>query len=209
VRDIILAPFLTGMPDSQRGIMWPADIELARPLLDSAPVPVVIFANEVEGPFVERVEAPRSIYFDRWRHAYNYLWRNTDIRFAWCVDTFDVVVLNDPFPHMQPDTLYCGSEPEVVGCAWMLNGKQFPMHDWIKANANKVLLNCGLVGGDRQTMLYVCRRMGELYYGMTHDMASFNYLAYEEFPTRFVTGPLVHTLYKAEETESSAWFKHK
>ena len=206
MRDLILTAFLTGRLDPQRGIMWEVSNYPLLPLLHSCPVPLVVFANELVAPFVKRVENPQSVYFDRWRHVANYLEANEDVRFTFCVDATDVLVLNNPFPHMGPGKLYCGSEPGVVGCQWMFQYHE-PLREWIAANKDKPLLNCGIAGGDRATVLRLAQRMGEEQRGMEMDMGAFNFIAYEEFEV--VTGPVVHTLYKAEETESAAWFKHK
>jgi hypothetical protein len=206
--NVVLTAYLTGRPDPQRGTMWPADREALKPLLDSIPGSVVVFANELQGEAVEPVEAPTSVYFDRWRHYAAYLEAHEEIGFAFCVDATDVLMLRDPFPHMHPGTLYCGSEPLTIGeSAWMWQHHE-PLRDWMAANAGRVLLNPGLVGGDRATVLRLCERMAAEQRGMVMDEGPFNLIAYEEFPG-FVTGPLVHTLYKAEETCSAAWFKHK
>ena len=206
MRDVILTAYLTGQPDPQRGTIWPVDNADLLPLLTSSPVPVVVFANELSGPFVERVEAPKSVYFDRWRHIANYLRAHEDIRFAWCVDATDVVVFHDPFPHMRPGKLYIGSEPVNLRSYWMVRHHR-PFWRWMKDNASLPLLNCGLVGGDRETVLRFAERMGQEQRGCVMDMGAANFLAYEEFD--IVTGPMVHTLYKAEEANSLAWFKHK
>ena len=206
MRDVILTSYLTGVPDPQWDAYWPVDAKPLRALAESCPVPLVVFANELADEFVETVAAPVSVYFDRWKHAARYLAAHEDIRYAWCVDATDVEVLNDPFPHMRPGVLYCGSEPEVLGCHWMRYHSE-PMLGWIDAHADYPLLNCGLAGGDRLTLLRLCERMGEEQRGMVMDMGPFNLIAYEEFD--IVTGPQVHTLYKEHETESPAWFRHK
>ena len=167
---------------------------------------MIVFANELSGSFVERVEAPVSVYFDRWRHFARYLREHEEVRFSWCVDATDVRVLNDPFPHMEPGRLYCGSEPVQLRTYWMVRHHR-PFWRWMKANATRSLLNCGVVGADRQTLQRFCERVAEEQRGLVMDMGSMNYVAYEEFDV--VTGPMVHTLYKAEETDSPAWFKHK
>jgi hypothetical protein len=137
--NVVLTAYLTGRPDPQRGTMWPADREALKPLLDSIPGSVVVFANELQGEAVEPVEAPTSVYFDRWRHYAAYLEAHEEIGFAFCVDATDVLMLRDPFPHMHPGTLYCGSEPLTIGeSAWMWQHHE-PLRDWMAANAGRVL----------------------------------------------------------------------
>lgn len=204
MRDVILAAYLTGYKDPQRRTRWPRDTRMLEPLLDSTPA--VVFADQIRAPYVVRVPSGRYVYFDRWRHVAKYLRENDDIRFAFAVDSTDVVMLNDPFPHMEPGKLYCGSEPQVLGCEWM-HYHHRPMAHWLKENVDRVLLNCGLVGADRETLLRLTSRMTQERHGAVMDMGAFNRIAYEEFEV--VTGSLVHTLYKAEQTESDAWFKHK
>lgn len=214
MRDIVLTAYLTGQPDPQRDIMWPADYAPLYPLEESVfrhggGARFLVFANDERlfGP-VDQVEAPVNVYFDRWRHYAEYLRTEPDVRFAFCVDATDVLMLHDPFPHMEPGILYCGSEPLIIGeSPWMWKHHP-PLREWMAANADRTLLNPGIVGADRETLLRLCERMAANEWGLVMDEGPFNKIAYEEFPG-FVTGPMVHTLYKAEETESAAWWKHK
>jgi hypothetical protein len=204
--NVILTAYLTAGIDPQRGYRWTLDAMPLTPLLDSLTAPVVIFADELDAPNVVRVPRGQSVFFDRWRHIANYLAEHDEIGYCFAVDATDVQMLHDPFPHMEAGKLYCGSEPKDIGFEWMYYHHP-QMWRWIYDNAARPLLNCGLVGGDRETMLRMARRMGEERRGMTMDMGAFNFLAYTEFDV--VTGPLVHTLYKANETDSAAWFRHK
>ena len=172
---------------------------------------MVVFADELDAPYVERVPIPPPgrVITGRWAYYAAYLAARPDVRMVFLTDARDVTCLHDPFPHMEPGVIYCGSEPQVLGCPWMLRNHPPPV-DWLRANAGLLLLNCGLVGGDRLTVLHLARRMAEEIEGrdLEHDMGPLNYIVYAE-ALPFVTGPLVHTRFKAEETDSPAWFKHK
>ena len=49
---------------------------------------------------------------------------------------------------MQPGTLYCGWEPRIVGCQWIRDNSPERI-SFVDAMQHETLLNCGVVGGDR------------------------------------------------------------
>jgi hypothetical protein len=127
------------------------------------------------------------------------------------VDATDVLMLNDPFGQMQPDTLYSGWEGTVVGCDWVRAHCHTVSH-WVDAHANEMLLNCGVVGGDRATLMNVCRRMIDMWaqYGgdPLQETAWFNMVARDHH--NLATGPPVTTVYKNHSTgDPHAWWAHK
>jgi len=174
---------------------------------------VILADTPVEGTELVPVGL-KNPYFQRWFNIYQYL-RDNPAKWVWVTDGTDVVMLREPWDHMQPGKLYMGYEPTVVGCPWMLNSH--PTHkEWVQANSQRTLLNAGVVGGDHATVLELCQKLLAEISLMTLDprpsvgeMAAINKVAYEYFGDRIVTGPSVVTAFKAEETNVWSWFKHK
>lgn len=90
-------------------------------------------------------------------------------------------------------------------------------------NANATLLNMGVVGGDRATVMEFAQRVTKFYfddlidwiYGWetdrvgVGDMAVGNYVARTFFADRLVTGPAVVNVFKSNKPSPNAWWKHK
>jgi hypothetical protein len=213
--DLILSALFTGRVDPQRGTHLPNDPQLADGLLRSlnGATAVVLCDFDTTEPKFLKVPASVSPYIQRWISYREYLLRHPEIRFVWCVDATDVEALRDPFDGMEPGVLYCGWENQIVGCPWMLKNHEFS-REWITANANRTLLNAGVVGADRTTMLEFTRRLIGLWSSSVvakredkvGDMGHFNEAAYS---MTVQTGPRITTLFKANQrTEHSKW-RHK
>ena len=104
------------------------------------------------------------------------------------------------------------------------NHQAAALQNFIKGrNANNPLLNAGVVGGDRKTVMELAHGVVQTYYDIdierfhkndtpgreVGDMAAFNKVAYEQFGARLVTGPEVTTIFKAYTDNGTAKFKHK
>jgi hypothetical protein len=218
-RDVVLTAYLTGARDPQRQQNWKPDPKALDPLVNSlikrmSPADIVVFSNEIEaeGAWNVRVGPPQSPYFDRWLHFYRWLRDHPEVRFVWCVDSTDVVSLAPPFD-LEPGVLYVGSEHNLVGMDWMRkNGEQYA--EWIEAHKDEQLLNCGLIGGERAVVMAVLHDLVREYYDflgagkpLTLDMAPFNYVV-RRYP--YVTGPRVHTVFRANDHKSkTAMWAHK
>src|SRR5690606_38354312 len=101
------------------------------------------------------------------------------------------------------------------------------LQKFMRDNANLPLLNAGLIGGDRDTVMRFCQREVKMYfddhidwiYGwetkrvndeVAGDMGVFNYVARTEFSGVLDYGPHVNTVFKAEEKDNkTAWWKHR
>lgn len=155
-------------------------------------------------------------YHDRWRHLHTWLTGRDD--FIWSVDANDVRLLNDPYPDwLDPDVVYVGSEPATgrdarsVGFWWMR--QLHPDHaDWIDTNADRPLMNAGILGGSAPVLTEFTGALVEALDGCSDvtDMAAVNWLLYEHWHDRIVTGPSVHTpMWSFIEHHESAIFAHK
>lgn len=215
-RDCVVASYFTSTVDAQRGRQMPADTSLLKPLLSSAAgLEVVVLtdiAAEMPDATVVRLSVPLPAYQQRWISQWQWLRGNPDVRFVWLVDATDVRVLNNPFPHMKPGVLYCGWELETVGCDWMR--KHSPNSAaWVDDHGADMLLNAGVVGGDRATVMNFCQDMIGLWAAgdksdPSEEMAFFN-IAARRHP-RVVTGIQVATVFKSNtRSHPTAWFAHK
>lgn len=228
MRCAVLTSMLTTQPDPQRGSQLPPHLDVVAPLIRSLRGrPLTIFVDqplalgdrEMFPGNVEMEHVPAfggNPYRERWRHARNWLARNRDVHWVWCVDATDVVMLRDPFPHMVEHVLYVGSEPTTVGDAW-LGGNHPGVRSWAGSAAHKALplLNGGLLGGDAVTVLGFLSCLVDHLDQPKHsrdmtDMGALNELAWTWFAPRIVTGPQVHTVFRAEDHSNGySWWAHK
>lgn len=221
LRDVVITSYFTSQPDPQRGgKQWTDDcVPILAPLitsLDERDGYNLVLLHDVgdacpTGIESSCVDTPLVAYRQRWLSQWQWLRDHPEVRYAWLVDATDVRMLNDPFPHMAPGVLYCGWEPKIVGCDWIR--KHSPdAAEWIDANASRMLLNCGVVGGDRQTLMSLCQNMNDLWARNNatplHEMAFFNIAA--RGVDSLVTGPQVTTVFKTNtKTDTEAWWAHK
>lgn len=222
-RNVVLGAYLNAARDPERDHHWPADAGPAvASLVDGVHAhgrEVVVLSDCAEGgPFV-RVE-PRpdeNPYWRRWRLIRDYLARNEDIARVFCVDSTDVEMLADPFPHMESGLLYIGSEVERLGTPWDGRAQRWhrdvaPLFEsWVVKHAELPMLNCGLVGGEPGTIMRLIDewQLLEALGGQRNEQPAFAFLMYERYAGRYVTGHPVHTRYKAHQRTPGAWWKHK
>ena len=214
-RDCIITSYFVTRPDPQRSTTLSSDGRPLRPLADSTAgrdMVVLTDANNVPaGMTAIPTQAALCAYEQRWISQWQYLRDHPEIRWCWLVDGTDVRLLNDPFPHMKPATLYVGWEPERLGCDWIRSHS--PNHlGWIDDHAQEMLLNTGVVGGDRATVMSLCRTMIDLWAqgnrcDPLEEMTLFNIAARQH---TYITGSQVATVFKANtQTHPTAWFAHK
>ena len=120
---------------------------------------------------------------------------------------------------MQRDKIYVGCETmNHLGCNWMLqNTKNSYYQHWLNTNANKTLLNCGLLGGSRENLIAFLTKMFYIWgYNVDNmnliDMLVFNVTAYEHFKEKIVYGVgLVNNRFRSMEAtnEGKEFWLHK
>ena len=236
-RNILITTLLTTNVDPQRGVKWPADASVLSPWLESVErfdINGVVLADELKKlprgySNTEVVNVPPSkmnVYYQRWLHIYQYLRDNEDIQWVWCTDGSDVEILRDPFEDMTTGRLYVGYEPSKVGTQWMKNNHPAKrLQNFININQNKTMLNAGVVGGDRDSVMKLARGIVQEYddaecdrffkidntpsKSEVGDMAAFNKVVYEKFSANYETGPRIVTEFKAYTDNGTAIFKHK
>lgn len=219
--DWVVSHLLTKTVDPQRGVAMKADSSLLSSLVESLRGEnLVVLHDELEDVSTsavrfERVE--RSIsnpYFDRHLHSYQWLRDHPEVRYVWCVDGTDVEMLKPPWDHMEPDTLYLGSEPNLVGIEWMIksHGSYF-VNKFIRENPSLQLLNAGLIGGSREIVMSFLHDLIACYHDVetrvflgaesksvtVGDMGALNYVAYTKYADRLEWGSHINTVFKAYE----------
>jgi len=224
-KNVVLTCLLSTQPDPQRKSGMAADPKLLSSLLKSLKnhQAVVIHdsldAQDTKTVTYERVEGVINPYWQRWVSYFEYLRSHPEIGFAWCVDGTDVELLGDPWD-LEPDTLYVGSEQNTLGYPWLVQ-KHPGYKDFIKQDPGRQMLNAGLVGGDRGTLMsfihdlmreHFDRAIGRFHKQVDHDtgladMAAFNYVAYTLYEP--VYGTRINTVFKAEERNKVSIWKHK
>lgn len=232
-RNEVITTYFTKTIDPQRGEAWKWDGTQLHPLLDSvfkhdcAPLTLINDTHIYSLNTVKSVhfEGSHNPYFQRWLSIREYLRRNrSELNFVFCTDATDVVMLQNPFPHMVAGKLYTGDEPTTVNCPWMLNHhKHVTLQQFMRQYGHLKLLNAGLLGGHVDTVIEFLTGIVDFYFqamidshyhkrpdcGMT-DMAVFNYIARTKFTDRIIHGAPVNTVFKANDIENKVcWFKHK
>lgn len=212
-RDVILTAYFVTTTDPQRsGVRLPVDGAALNDLRNSViGHELVVISDTSELPGSVPMPVAVNPYIQRWINYRRYLQDNPDIRYVWCVDATDVIMLNNPFPDMRPGLLYCGWEAEVVGCEWMRN-HAVSYGDWVEEHRSEMLLNVGVVGGDRQTIIKLCQNIIQLWSvsdksDPLEEMTLFNIAARRQ---KFITGIQVTTVFKSNaRNHPTAYFAHK
>lgn len=204
-RTVILSGLYITQPDIQRQRHMRRNM-IRRYINSLGHEPHVVFTdvpklpNSVHRP--QRMVAGWQRFFDE----YDWLEDHPEIRWVWLTDATDVVLLNHPW-NLDHDTLYVGSEPTNVGCKWMRDRHPHMTH-WLNLHADETLLNCGLIGGDRDTIMRFLHEMCDMYDpGTPIEMGAFNQVA-RRF--HYVTGREVHTPFRKWATDDPlARWAHK
>lgn len=232
--DVVLTSLLTSQDDPQRGKPMKADTSMVRTLHDSLKHEgrfVLLHTAELAGPPLKRAELERvsqciSPYFERWVAIYRWLRAHPEVGRVWCVDATDVTMNRDPFPEMEPGALYVGDEPTTLRDPWMRDHHpDKTLQDFMHENPNLPLLNAGLVGGDRMTVMGLAQRIVKMFFDdwndrimgwetkrlhdqVSGDMGAFNYLLRTFYPD-VSHGPHVNNTFKSKMGTAQAWWHHK
>lgn len=221
---IVLTSWMRG-PDRQRGDSTsPLSARAATSKLRASLTgcELKVFSNDDSGDLLVD-DLGMGIYQCRWIHFYRWLKENSSVKWVWCVDASDVIQLREPWGQMHHGVIHSGWEEDVVGSSWMLqNHPSRFLQEFLRENAEKPLLNCGVFGGDRCTILELLKRWviliednerqrfdGSEIFPLGADMGPYNYLLATYFPNRFLSGPQVTTTFKAGADNGVAWWKHK
>jgi hypothetical protein len=130
-------------------------------------------------------------------------------------DLPDVQFFTNPFPLMDnPDMLYIGSEPKLIGNSKWLMRRMLETYGEV-TDTDKPILNPGIVGGSRERMLTFLDQwldeMGRVIKPTSppHDICAFNRVIYREH-IPFVTGYPLHTVFRSNQSaDCGAAIRHK
>lgn len=158
------------------------------------------------------------------RHIATWQWlrANRDVEFVWCVDSVDVVMLNRPWQHMRKGRLYVGSETKVVAMPWMrARHPAQRIQEFIDANPGRQLLDAGVIGGDRETVMAFLNDIVRLHMDNAADVAVdkddplefdqgvFNFIAWTKWADHLEWGSRVNSVYGRYEKNNWSWWAHK
>lgn len=136
-------------------------------------------------------------------------------------DSTDVVIANNPFPHIEPSRLYSGDEEVAWDNGWANARSPFyrrtveDFEEIYQANRNSNLLNCGILGG---SVDIVRKFLDKVYFYIeltlekpydTTDMVTHNYVIRKYFPDVIHGAPLNSVFKNYEYNRKDIWFIHK
>ncbi|WP_159794483.1 glycosyltransferase family 2 protein [Puerhibacterium puerhi] len=227
-RRVVLTDLYTKVKDPQRGTVTGLGAHSAAKLLDSLDAPAVVFTDLDAPPERDGVEwvpsrAAIRTDFQRWVNVVAWLRDHPDVDWVWHVDATDVTMTQPPWEHMRPGVLYVGCEQSTLQSPWLLRSHpDATLQGFFAANPTLQLLNAGLVGGDRATVLDFARRMVRMFCDdqidkvqrwetgeLGTDMGAFNYVAYTHFADRLFTGPAVCNVFRSGRPGEHSWWAHK
>lgn len=230
-RDVVLTCLYSRQDDPQRpGKRLDPTLAPAKTMVTSVMgAEVVVFADQVPpstgGSKVTVLpsELRMPLFFQRHLEAWRWLRDHPEVRYVWCVDATDVEMLRAPWADMEPGALYLGWEPKLVGDEWMTkHHTATKVAEAIDRHRHRTLLNAGLIGGDRATVMAFLHGMLRVYFDhqigaqlggwsgdVGSDMGALNAVAYDQFSSQLRTGPQVATVFRANEQNGWSWWRHK
>lgn len=229
-RDVVITTLLTTQIDPQRGTKMAASSDmLARWAASLQQCRRIALVDELQDApqDVELYRVPdvkMNVYFRRWLHIWQHLRDHPEYRFVWCTDGTDVEMLRAPWSEMEPGKVYVGSEPKTYADVWASDKHPERIYqDFLAMHRNDVMLNAGLLGGQREDVMSFAHAIVRLFYRIESyrfwkmekasaavgDMIAFGIVA-KTFGDRVITGPRVHTVFRTDGIgREYAWWKHK
>lgn len=159
-----------------------------------------------------------NVYFQRWITYWRWLRDHPEVEYVWCVDGTDVKLLRDPW-ELDYGTLYVGSEQHTISTPWLR--ENHPLAEvgiTIDMHPDAILLNAGLIGGDRVTVMEfifdIIHQWQTAEINVFHkkgespgigDMGVLNVVGHSpKWQGRIHTGPDVNTIFKQNQTADQA-----
>lgn len=222
LNNVVLASYLIGQTDTQRGVEWEDNLQQDLATLEESAsrneINLKVLTNsksKLFGASIVEAESNMNPYFQRWLNQYLYLRDNPWIDYVFCVDATDVEILKDPFENIEDGVLYVGDELDRLQNAWLYRNSKSPIITrFLHQNRRNVLLNCGVVGGSREDVMQLCHDIFGFYFdnGMVEpvEMPVFNYVCYKKWADKIEYGRHITTRFKKfEYSNKEAKFRHK
>jgi len=228
--------FTTGV-DPQRSGSWPQnDFNIMKEFYNSVTknkLNCVILHDHCSPEFIEqystdkikfvRVDDIKLNMVDyRWNLYHNLLNEMPEIKNVYCLDISDVVILKNPFKSMKKETLYIGDEECTNKENWWMMDRYRMLGLNPTEYVDKKVLNCGVMGGNREMMLEVTEAIANILEKgnvtkTTVDMAAANHVVYTNYADKFVSGLPLNTKYRGgafafngeDNGADQAWIQHK
>ena len=235
----IIASYLTTGIDIQRDIYTEKDnvkyIEEWYDTLISNKLNGIIFYDDLSDNFikefpkvkfnkVDSIPEGMQLHDYRWFIYLSYLKNNTEVENIFFTDIADVKIIKDPFiqPEFNDNTLYIGDETCKMD-SWIVRcvSEAFELIDDYHAIIGKYreenLLNCGIVGGNRNIIIsylelfkeYTLKILSRPILDKTVDVPIFNYVVWKYFYPNIVHGLPVNSRFCNYENIDNVWFIHK
>jgi len=178
----------------------------------------------IDFEYVDPAEFEYSVNDYRFFRYLDYIERRPELQAVFMTDGNDVRVVNDPFPNLRPDRIYVGSEMEVIDGnqwmqrrLWLLNQGGVDAGLKLSRLRRNWIYSAGILGGHRDICLQFLRQLVDVlarvdaeHRGLNLNMAAYNYLVYNHYRRRHVTGAPLHSRYKRyEDDRRDVWFIHK
>lgn len=227
---VILTCLFTGGAASKSQRNYKPTTDLVKTLADSVQHGrMIVFHDQLQAPKltcgngrpVEFVKLPPptvSVFFYRHMVAWQWLRDHPATERVWCVDGTDVVQLRDPFTGIQRGKLHIGWEPKTLADPWMIDHhREVRVSQFMANHRDRQLLNVGLVGGDRATVMEFLHGMVAYWHDVamrkqtpdSGDMGIANLLGHGRFADRLITGTAVATVFKAWQPNDVSPWQHK
>ncbi len=145
-----------------------------------------------------------------------------------CTDVSDVVLVKnpfiEPFYESKKGFIFCGDEPKQLNNDWMndhsehLRNKITTYADYERRFGTETLLNCGVFGGNIETMKGFIDQLAFIHQSYnfdnktayTGDMGAFNFLVRTQYNHLLAHGFPVNTVFKEYQNDrTDCWFRHK
>lgn len=229
--DVIITHLLTGgtATSSERGYQPDTKLlaDLAKSirhgrlivLHDQLRDPKLTTGNSRPVEFVQVPSPTINVFFARHQYTWQWLRDHPQVGRCWTVDGTDVTQLHDPFKSLESGKIHLGWEPKIVADQWMLDHHREPkVAAALKQYGPLQLLNAGLIGGDRTTVMDFLHGLFSYWYDVelaqaghdVGDMGQLQRLAYSRYADRIVTGSRVATVFKAfEKNNQYSLWAHK
>jgi len=224
-KDIIFTSYFTTKKDIQIRKFWNRnDISLLNPLYDSVVklgLQMIIFHDSCDQEFIDRYSTDKitfhkympeqvSVHNERFRGFYFYMKETPGLKGSkiLCLDCRDLELFKNPFPLIEKDTIFIGSEEGKIGGSEWIKDKIKKAFGEVRFS-DKKMLNCGILGGYYDILF----RLLDEYKLITDkvfkcaDMGIMNVLIHSGY--KYITGYPIHTKFNAFEYDQECYIRHK
>jgi len=232
----VFASFFTGFPDPQRNKIWETHIEALYPLVNSvvnSGTNIRVYHDcfekvpDIKGCTWIKVD-PDDTYTPNVRRWFLYkeffeTCKRTP-EYVFLVDSTDVIMRNSPWKHMEKETIYTGDEyRKNMRDPWLTKRTGHLPREFQEEYQqviqsipeNNVLINCGVFGAEGNLAHEFLNKLcnyHEMYSKndtISLDTPMYIYTLLKHYRNKFKQGSPINTRYKAKETTTSDWWKHK